>query len=281
VYERTFGSRLRRQRCVELRSPHRTAAADEDVIRIIQSVDRAISLLEAISESGRDGVALSTLARRVGLIPSTAYRILDTLVRRGCAIKDETSRRYFPGPALRVGRTDNELALLRRKARRHLRDLARTSGETANLAIIGRGGLTFVDQIVSAQLVRVVPQSGGPLPIHATASGKALLAAMPPSRVAQYTAKGALVRFTQRTIVTRDALIAHLEKVRRAGYATDDEEMAPGGRCVAAVVQNDGRALAALSVSGPTVRMTRRRLRALGDLVRQAARALSAEMAGP
>ncbi len=251
-----------------------------DVVRIIQSVDRAITLLEAISKAGDEGIALSTLARCVGLIPSTAYRILDTLVQRGCATKDARSRRYFPGPALRIHRGDGRLGTLRQKARRHLSELVAASGETANLAILDPRGLVFVDQIVSDQLVRVVPKSREPLPAHATASGKALLAATPSALVTRYVRRGPLVRRTPRTIGSYDALMAHLEKVRRVGYAIDDEEMAPGGRCVAAAVVDDhGHPLAALSISGPTVRMTRQRLRVLGGLVRRAARSLSKDLA--
>jgi IclR family acetate operon transcriptional repressor len=170
--------------------------------------------------------------------------------------------------------------LLRQKARPYLADLARDSGETANLAILSRSGLLFVDQIASDQLLRVVPKSGGPLPVHATASGKALLAALPPALVTQHAGRGPLPRRTERTIRSHRALTVHLKAVRRLGYATDDEEMAPGGRCVAAAVRgSDGRPLAAISISGPTVRMTRARLRALGARVREAARALARDLA--
>lgn len=248
---------------------------------MIQSVDRAISLLEAILASSEEGILLSTLARQVGLIPSTAYRILATLVQRGYAAKDATSRRYFPGPALRIQWGNSQLGLLRQKARPFLSGLAHASGETANLAVPSSDGVIFIDQVVSDQLVRVVPQSGVPLPMHATASGKALLAAMPPAHRTQYLRRGLRGPRTGHTLRSHRALEANLAKIQRVGYAIDDEELAPGGRCVAVVVRDpEGHPLAALSLSGPTVRMPPKRMRALGRLIQKAALPLSKILGG-
>jgi IclR family acetate operon transcriptional repressor len=252
------------------------------VVSIIQSVDRAISLLEAILASQEEGIPLSTLARRVGLIPSTAYRILATLVQRGYAARDETTRRYVPGPALRTSWGNSRLSLVRQKARAYLNDLAHASGETANLAVAGRHGVIFIDQVASDELVRVVPQSGVPLPMHATAAGKALLAAMPQPLRARYLRPGLPGPRTRRTVRSRKTLEANLKRIQHAGYAIDDEELAVGGRCVAAVVRDaEGHPIAAISLSGPTIRMTPKRLRALGRSVHEAALSLSRSLGTP
>lgn len=246
---------------------------------VIQSVNRAIDLLEALSAAGGEGLQLSGVARQVGLLPSTAYRLLATLAGRGYVRQEPQSRRYALGPVARLllGVSPNLDGLVR-LAMPHLGDLARASGETANLAILRNMSVVFVDQIASGQLVRAVPQLNVPLPMHATAAGKALLACLPAHALGSYLNRPRPA-FTRNTLASRQALEAALAETHLLGYAVDREELDEGGRCVAATVRGlNVEPIAALTITGPTSRMTSARLRALGRLVQRAAKRLSREL---
>lgn len=243
---------------------------------IIQSVARAMSLLEVVAHAGGDGLPLVMLARQVSLIPSTAYRLLTTLEARGYVRRHPHSRRYILGPAARLlSNTQPRLGALVVRAVPYLRELARICGETANLAIPRNMKVVFVDQVPSGQLVRAVPQLDVALPMYATAAGKALLAHMPLAVVESYLSRPR-TPFTRNTLTSRDAVEQALAEIRRTGYAVDNEEMELGGKCVAApVTHGAGNVVAALSITAPTARMAESRVHNLGELVRRAARRLS------
>ena len=248
-------------------------------VGVIQSVDRAISLLEKIASSGSSGISLSDLSRRTGLMPSTAYRLLATLVRRRYLRKDDNSHRYLLGPALHVMSINLGLTELATFSLPYLNRLTETSRETANLAIATGTTVIFVKQIPSTQLVRAVPSLGLELPVYATASGKAILAASRPSMREEHIRALDFVPFTKTTLRSRPALEAALEHIRRTGYATDNEEMEVGGKCVAAAVLSpEGDPIGAISITGPAVRMTPERAAKLGRLIVRAAKSFSAEL---
>jgi DNA-binding IclR family transcriptional regulator len=224
-------------------------------------------------------MTLSALSRCVGLIPSTAHRLLATLAHRGYVRQDALSRRYSLGPAAHVllGMSA-DLNDLFRLAPPHLQELARCSGETANLAVLRNLAVIFVDQIPSTHMVRAIPKQHVPLPLYATAAGKALLAWQTAATVQAYlrTSRPAL---TKNTLTSREDLAAALNEVRSQGFALDRGETEVDGRCVAAVVRGpSGEAVAALSLTAPAVRMTDARLKDLSRLVCRVAQRLSEEL---
>jgi IclR family acetate operon transcriptional repressor len=242
-------------------------------------VDRALALLEAVSRASDNGLELTVIAQQVGLIPSTAYRLLRTLEARGFVRRHQHSKRYILGPALKV-LSDNRstVAALISRAVPYLRELARISGETANLAIARNMVVVFVDQVPSGQLVRAVPRLDVALPMYATAAGKAILGHMSAAVVASYLSRPRAA-FTSNTLTLRSSLEQALAETRRAGYAIDNEEFELGGKCVAApVVVEGGHVAAALSITAPATRMPKARLHSLGDLARRAARKLSDDL---
>lgn len=246
----------------------------------VQSLDRALNLLELIAEE--DGLMLTDLAQRAGVAPSTAHRILTTLQTHDYVDHDEERGLWLIGvKAFEVGSSFLRNRKLVGIGRAVMRELAQASGESVNLAIEDAGSIVFVSQIESHHPIRAFHRPGSRGVVHASGVGKALLAALPAEGVRAVLHKTGMERFTPKTIVEPDRLFAELKTVRERGWAVDDEERTSGMRCVAAAIYNEyGEAIAGLSVSGPTVRLTDERLGELGPLVRRAAEKITASIGG-
>ena len=239
----------------------------------VQSVERALDLLEALEPGLPLGV--SDIARRAGLPTGTAHRLLATLVARGYVRRD-AGRRYAPGPAaLRLAdHAQRELAAL---ARPHLARLVDRVGETANLAILEGAHMVYVAQAPSPHTLRIFAAVGRRVPVHSTAVGKAVLAAMPPRERARVVEQLDLTPPTPAAVSGPAELESALERVSAEGYALDDEEQEAGVRCVGVVVPRPGL-YAAVSVSGPSERFTLEAARSAAPLVREAAEARAEDL---
>ncbi|MDR6952094.1 IclR family acetate operon transcriptional repressor [Ancylobacter sp. 3268] len=246
----------------------------------VQSLDRAISLLEVLALS--DGMTLSELARRAELPTSTVHRLLATLDRRGLVGNDPATGQWMVGLGLfRIGSAYLRIRKLPEISRMLLRELSGAVGETVNLSMIDGPHLICVAQVESHAAVRAFFRIGGALPIHASGGGKAILAAMNPEARRAWLGGDQLQRFTEHTHVSRRALQADLADLAERGYSIDDEEHTPGMRCVAAAVLDEWREpVGAISISAPTVRMPPERIADLGARVRDAAQRLTHRYSG-
>jgi IclR family acetate operon transcriptional repressor len=160
-------------------------------------------------------------------------------------------------------------------ARPYLRRLMEATGETANIYVLEEGGVICVGQMECRHMMRAITQVGGRIAAHGSAAGKAILSFLDPEDRQQAMGSTPLISITERTLVNPKALQAALDAARVAGYALDDEEHAMGVRCAAAAVLDEtGHPVAALSVSGPLSRMTDEKL---ADTARKA-RAAAAEL---
>lgn len=243
--------------------------------RSVQSVDRALDLLEALAASEGE-VSITSLANRTSLHVSTVHRLLTTLLRRGYVRQNPDTSRYFTGAKLATlaeGRSRfNEL---RHRARPILRTLADQTRETSNLVVLDDLMAVYVETVPSPHVVRMFTTIGNRVPLHATGAGKALLAWLPADRRETLIDRTELRSHTSRTIVERSALRRALDEIRERGYAVDDEEFDEGVRCVAVAVGPVGAPLAAISVSAPASRMTRQRCGELAPILRRAANELA------
>jgi IclR family acetate operon transcriptional repressor len=233
---------------------------------------RALTLLERLSEAP-GGVNLTDLSQQLGMPAATVHRLLSTFEELDFVEQDAEQGLWFVGlKAFTVGN-----AFLNRRdfvasARPHMHHLVEQCGETVNLGVIDQGEVVFISQVESQEVMRMIVRLGSRSPIHASGVGKALLANMPEQRVASILQHRGLARFTDHTIDNPAALRAELEQVRQQGYALDDEEHAVGLRCVAApIFDENGQALAAISLSGPKARIVDSRLIELGNAIRQTA----------
>ena len=247
----------------------------------VQSLARALNILNVLSQA-EQGMTLTDLVHTVGLAPSTAHRLLTTLQRdRFVDFAGDRNAWTVGVQAFIVGNGFLQSRDLVSIARPFMRRLMEDGGETVNLAVEDRGEAIFLAQVECRQMMRAITKPGRQVPIHGSAVGKALLAGMPNARVAKILQNRGLPTVTSRTIRTPIKLRRAFEEIRAVGYALDDEENSVGLRCVAAAVRDEyGDPLAAISVSGPTARITRERMPVLGAMVAAVADEITVELGG-
>ena len=241
----------------------------------VQSVERALELLEALADPG-EARGVSELARATGLPVATIHRLLATMVSRGYVRQDTSSHKYTLGSHLiRLGEAAaRDFAQF---ARPYLAELMEASGETANLAVLEDGQVAYVAQVPSRHhRVRMFTEVGRRVHPHTSGVGKVVLAFRPRAEVEALLARAGLPRRTPRTITDPARLLAELDTVARQGYAIDSGEEEVGVRCLAVPVFGVGGSVAAMSVSAPEGRLQDRDIeRVLPEMLRISA-ALSA-----
>lgn len=248
----------------------------------VQSLSRALALLEHLAAAAERGISLTDLARRARLPPSTTHRLLATLDQQGFAELDTERGLWFVG--VRTFVVGNAFLANRdfvATARPFMRRLVEDSGESVNLGILDEGEVVFLSQVECREMMRMFVRLGGRVPAHASGVGKALLAALPEDDVDAILEQRGLRRFTDNTIDARAILREDLARVRVHGFAFDDEEHAVGLRCVASTLHDElGDPIAAISLSGPRARITDQRVEILGRLVRDTAGRITHALGG-
>lgn len=232
------------------------------VITGTQAVNRASALLVHVLEAERAPL-LTQLAAAHGLAKSTTSRLLSALERQGLVQRDQEGM-FQPGPVLtRFARTRGGEAELVARMRPALVRIAESTGETANLAIAGHGQVELIDQVDGRYLLGSKNWVGINVPFHCSALGKVLLAfgAAP-------VPKGRLTRQTSSTITSKTLLEKELTQVKGKGFASIYDELEEGLVAIAAPVRElDGTVVGAISISGPSSRVTKDRIERLGALL--------------
>jgi len=244
----------------------------------VQSLDRALDLLEALASAGEAGV--SDLAASTGLVPSTTHRLLNTLVERGYAAQSASGGRYLIGYKLLelASGLEDRVERVKLAAREHLEAIQRQTGETTNLVVLEGRDVVYVDKVDGTRSVRLLIEVGASIPAHTTGSGKTILAWRAPNDIAALLDGAPLQRSTAHTITALEALQTDLQRSRGRGFATDNEEHEDGVACVATpVFDHRGTSVAAISVSGPTTRILADTA-GLGALLREHAESVSKKL---
>jgi len=247
----------------------------------VQSLSRALRLMNVLAKHDQ-GLGLSELAQTVGLPISTTHRLLGTLQSEHF-VRNETERGVWliGVQSFVVGNAFLRSRNLTIVARPYMCDLMEQCGETVNLAIEEDGEAVYLEQIECRQTMRAIARTGGRAAMHASGVGKAMLAAMSDNRVEWIITRRGLSKVSEKTITTRHALRAELAAIRERGFALDDEENAVGLRCIASPIFDErSEPIAALSLSGPTVRIKRDMTNRLGQMVRDAAARITAQLGG-
>lgn len=239
-----------------------------------------MTLLEILGVE--DGVSLSDVALRAGVPASTAHRILNTLEAHKFVTHDDERGLWFIGVrAFQIGNAFLRNRRLVDIGRSTMRALMRRTGESVNLAIEDDGYLVFISQIESHAPIRSFQRAGSRTAMHASGAGKALLAALSNDEVRERLQQTGLEEFTQHTLVQPDALLQELDGIRDRGWAVDNEERHIGMRCIAAPIHDEhSEAIAAISIAGPTSRMSMDTLGEYGPLVKRAAEEITESIGG-
>jgi len=240
----------------------------------VQSVDRAVAILEILARDGEAGV--TEVARELGVHKSTASRLLAALDRRELVSQDTARGRFRLGVGLvrLAGAAGRSLDVVQ-ESRPVCRALARQVGETVNLAILSGRDALYLDQVAGPAALSPHNWAGQRIPLHATSDGKVLLAYLSQAELARCLTPP-LRRFTDRTITTLDELSPVLAEVRQRGFATAVDELEAGLTAIAAPVRNEeGRVVASISASGPSFRIPADRIGQVAESVRRAAAEVS------
>jgi DNA-binding IclR family transcriptional regulator len=244
-----------------------------DSASTVQSVDRAVTILEILARSGDVGV--TELARELGVHKSTAFRLVAALERRDLVEQNAGRGKYRLGTGILrlAGATTSRLDLVQ-ESRAVSRALAARTGETVNLAVLSDGAALYMDQVAGSSALQPHNWVGQRIPLHATSNGKVLLS---PLDRAEVTRQLPVLRaYTANTITSLDALMRELEEVRTRGYAIAIDELEIGLTAVAAPVRNiHSEVMASMSISGPTFRLDARRVPQMSEAVVEASNEVS------
>ena len=243
----------------------------------VQSVERAISILEFLARYGWSGV--TDIGNALGVHKSTAFRLLSTLEAGGLVEQHADSGKYRLGGGLaRLARSVSDEPNLSQQARPGCECLARHTEETVTLNVLEGTECVTIDQIASTSFVVSRSWLGRQTPLHCTSPGKIFLAFMPEEQLAEVLS-APLTRYTERTLVDEAQLRAEISRVRVNGYAVAVDELEDGLTSAAAPVRDQqGEVVAAMGISGPSYRLDADQLKKLVPLVCQAADMASARL---
>jgi len=252
----------------------------ESSASILQSLDRALGVLDTLSR--QHAASLTDIAVRLGIPTATTHRILTTLQKRRFAEFDEASQTWMVGiEAYRIGTSFLKRTNLLDISRPVMRELMRTTGETANLAIPDGTEVVFIGQVETQNPIRAFFNHGTRTSMHASGTGKAILAAMDDEKVRLLIQATGLEEFTDHTLATPADLLEDLAITRARGWSFDREERFDGMSCIGAAIYDSlGEPMAGVSISGPTSRFGDRQIDGLGDQVSRAATKISASIGG-
>ncbi|MFW6116480.1 MAG: IclR family transcriptional regulator [bacterium] len=247
-------------------------------MRYVQSVSRALRLLDTLAEAGTP-MSLQELSNRTELHASTAHRLLRTLLQHRYVSQDPDTKKYDLGIGIVELASGLKLvAKLRAEAESFVDSLAKEVGETVNLVVPHGQKCMVIDRVESVHMLRCSMPVGASMPLHCTAAGKALLAYMPKEE-AEEIMRGKLEALTSNTITDGHQLREELRSIRAQGYSVDCGERDPEIRCVAAPIRDgSGSIVASMSVSAPGSRLSPSDLKGMAERVRRTAALISSAL---
>jgi IclR family acetate operon transcriptional repressor len=259
-----------------------TLTEERDANSSVRAVERALQLIEVFARS-RGPLSITDLSKTVDLAPSTVHRLVQTLMALGYVVQYAESKRYGVGRGIaEVTRTMVLKYEFTRHAQPFLDALVEQTGETASLSALYGPSAIYLNQSESKNVMRVSNGVGSLVPLHCTAAGKIFLADFAPRTLRDTLQHTGLEALTQHSITTRKALDKELERVKKLGYAVDNEEFALGARCIATALRgSSGAVVAAISLSAPASRLPVERVPEVAVLVQRAAEEFARQLRRP
>lgn len=247
----------------------------------VRAVDRAVRLLEVLA-AGAGGLVFTDLAAQAEMAPSTAHRFLTTLLKHGYVRCDPVTHRWSVGLRLfEIGQSFARNRDVISVSRPKMNELMLQSGETISLALADDQQIIFVAQVETEASIRAFFPPGERGPLHASGCGKAVIATWSDKRIAETVGLLGMRVYTPNTLHSLPSLLEAVTQTRARGWSVNDGEHTPGMRCVAApIFDGTGRAIAAMSISGPIERISYEMLPGLGRLIRNAAVEITSAIGG-
>ena len=245
----------------------------------INSVDRAIQILELLSEHPR-GLRLTELSAMLDLHPSSLHHIISTLTPYEYISQDPETKKYSLGfRLLSLGRKVLESIDVRNIAKAHMEELNRKCNLAVHLSILKGDKVVYIDKINPGEGLSLVSYPGFSTEAYATSGGKVLLAGLSDEKLRYLYKDKELKTYGKRTITKFSDLMIELDKIRKQGYSIDDEEYYEGVRCVAAPIYAGNMLVASVSITGPTFDITIDRINSdLKEMVIACSQTISSKM---
>ena len=239
------------------------------------SVIKAFQILRLVTRSDQ-GLKISDLSKELGIGKSTVHGITAALEELGAILRDPATKRYRSGlTLLELGKAAHSQFDLIELARPVMENLMEITQESVFLGVLNAEHITILDIVESHNDLKITSPVGTTLPLMAGAAGKVFLAEMNPSRASGIIRSRGIPRYTDNTATDPQQYLAEIERVRRAGYATDDEEYIPGVRAVAAPIRLNRHFSAAIWVVGFKMTLADDKMKALITATREAAETIS------
>ncbi len=246
---------------------------------IVQSIDRALSILEVLSDYSK-GLGVTEISEQVNLHKSTVYRLLTTLIYKGYVVQDTETNKY--GITLKLfelGSKKVESMDLLSVSKEYTKKLMESVNEVVHLVVREGNEIVYIDKVEANNTIMMASTIGKRSPMYCTSVGKAILAHLPEKKVKEIWDNSKIVKYTDYTITDFEELKTELEDIRQKGYAVDNEENEIGVRCIGVPIFNrHGKVEAAISISGPAIRVTESKISNFSIKVMNTASLISREL---
>lgn len=243
---------------------------------MVKSVDRALRIITLVSQS-KEGRGVTELASHLELNKSSIYKLLSTLVSHGFIEQDTVTKKYRLGyKYLELSSILLESIDLRTQAKPFLEELEALTNEVIHLVVYDQGEVIYIEKLEGSETLRTHSKVGRRAPVHCTSAGKVILAYLPVQEVLTILEKNGLPKHTENTITDRETFLLELHKIKNQGYGVEIQENETGITCIAGpIFDNRGNITAAVSVSGPSTRMTESRLEGLSPAIMEIGKKIS------
>jgi IclR family transcriptional regulator, KDG regulon repressor len=243
---------------------------------LVKSVSRALDIITLVSMK-KGGMGVTEISKQIDINKSSVHRILSTLVQYNYIEQDTESGRYKLGyKFLEMGSKLLESIDLREEAKPFLEELENETNEVIHLVVFDQGEVVYIEKLEGNETLRMHSKVGKRAPMHCTSVGKAILAHLPTNVVIDILERKGMPVHTDKTITDKDVFIQELKQVKQTGFALDLEENEYGITCIAAPIFDHSRkVIAAVSISGPTLRMQDERLLHLQNRIIQIGKQIS------
>lgn len=249
------------------------------MIEVVQSVDRTLSILELLSNYN-DGLGITEISSMIDLHKSTVHRLLGTLIYKGFVIQDASTNKYKLTLKLyELGSKKVASMDILKISKPYTEKLMKTVNEVVHLVIRDENDIVYIDKVEADNTIRMASTIGRRSPLYRTSVGKAMLAYLSDEEVEEIWSNSKIEKLTEHTITELEALKKELKEIKEKGYAVDNEENELGVRCIGAPVFNhNGCVEGAISISGPTIRVTKDKIEEFAEEVKKYADLISKEL---
>lgn len=226
----------------------------------ISSIEKSLLIIDLLSKNPR-GLSILEMSNMVHIPSSTIHHILKTFIPYDYVSQDPDTKKYSLGfKFLEIGKRVTDNIDIRKIANKHLWELHEECRETVHLAILRNGRVIYIDKVGTPDGLSLATYVGFSTDPHAAAGGKILLSELPPKEIKNIYQGKSLKKYGKNTITSLNQLTNELAKVRKQGYAIDDEEYYEGVRCVAAPIRSGGKIVASISITGAIFSITMDRI---------------------